>query len=131
MYEFTDEMGEISGFGGSYELDCRAMLKAGLEWLDENPQTDPQFHGYKNVYGIISEDNDDAKALTKATMDAKIIKDNGKTIRCGDEATGAMHQAVISSIFWIRKNGWQKYVETMSKETPKERELVVAESPDK
>ena len=33
-YEFTPMMGEISGFGGSYEAGCRAMLKAAVEWLD-------------------------------------------------------------------------------------------------
>ncbi len=103
MYEFTPEMGEISGFGGGYEETCRAMLKAGLEWLDANAEADPQFHGYKNVYGIISEDNADAKALSKAVVEA-----------AKDDCTGAMHQAVITSILWIRKNGWEKYVERMS-----------------
>ncbi len=109
MYEFTPEMGEISGFGGGYEETCRAMLKAGLEWLDANPKADPQFHGYKNVYGIISEDNADAKALSKAAVAA-----------ADDDCTGAMHQAVITSVFWIRKNGWEKYVEVMSKEEQKQ-----------
>jgi len=104
MYEFTEEMGEISGFGGGYEQTCRNMLKAGLEWLDENPQAKPEFHGYKNVYGVIIEDNDDAKQLTKAVVDA-----------ADNDCTGAMHQAVISSILWIRKNSWEKYVEAMSK----------------
>lgn len=103
MYEFTEEMGEISGFGGGYEQTCRNMLKAGLEWLDENPQVNPEFHGYENVYGIIIEDNDDAKALSKAVVDGS------------EDCTGAMHQAVISSILWIRKNGWEKYIEVMSK----------------
>ena len=103
MYEFTEEMGEISGFGGGYEQCCRNMLKAGLEWLDANPESDPQFHGFENVYGGICEDNDDAKALSKAVVDA------------ADDCTGAMHQAVVSKILWIKKNGWDKYVEAMSK----------------
>ena len=102
-YEFTKEMQEISGFGGGYEQTCRNMLKAGLEWLDENPKADPKFHGYKSIYGIIKEDNEDAKALTKAVIDAS-----------DHEATGAMHQAVIMKILWIRKNGWKKFVKEMS-----------------
>lgn len=105
MYEFTEKMGEISGFGGGYEVTCRAMLKAGLKWCDENPEADPQFHGYKNIYGIVQEDNEDGKALSNVVVEES-----------GDDCTGAMHQAVISSILFIRKNGWDKYVEQMSKE---------------
>lgn len=104
-YEFTPEMGEISGFGGGYETACRAMLKAGLEWLDAHPEADPQFHGYKNVYGIIAEDNDDAKALSEAVV-----------APTGGDCTGAMHQAVVSSCLWIRKNGWDAYVKAMSEQ---------------
>ena len=103
-YEFTPDMGEISGFGGGYEQACRDMLKAGMEWCDEHPEADPKFHGFKNVYGIVMEDNDDAKALSKAIVAG-----------AGNDCTGAMHQAVLSSVFFIRKNGWGKYVENMSK----------------
>ena len=103
QYEFTPKMGEISGFGGGYEQACRNMLKAGLEWLDKNSGARPEFHGYEGIYGIMEEDNADAKALTKILLGAS------------DDCTGAMHQAVISSILWIRKNGWKKYVKEMSK----------------
>lgn len=103
-YEFTPEMGEISGFGGGYEQCCRDMLKAGLEWLEAHPEAEPKFSGFKNVYGLIDEDNDDAKALTKAIIDAS-----------KGEATGAMHHAVVESCMWIRRNGWERYVEEMSK----------------
>ena len=106
-YEFTPEMGEISGFGGGYEQTCRDMLKAGLEWFDKNPKADPKFKGFKNIYGLIMEDNDDAKALSKAVTDAT------------DDCTGAMHQAVISSIFYIKKKGWDEYVKQMSKSEAK------------
>ena len=103
MYEWEKGMGEISGFGGDYEKMCRKMLKAGLDWWDAHPKADPKFHGYKGIYGIISEDNKDAKSLTKAVVDAS-----------KGDCTGAMHQAVISSILFIRKNGWKKYVKEMS-----------------
>ncbi len=103
MYEFTEKMSEISRFGGNYEATCRAMLKAGLEWRDKNPEANPQFHGYKNIYGIIEEDNEDAKALSKAVINVT------------NDCTSAMHQAVISSILFVLKNGWNKYVEEMSK----------------
>ncbi len=112
MYEFTDGMDEISGFGGSYEAGCRAMLKAGLEWWDKHPDADPQYRGFKNVYGLIVNDNEDAKALDKAIYDAVLVYD-GKKIRCGDESTGAMHQAVVTTILYIRKNGWEAYHKEM------------------
>lgn len=101
MYEFTADMREISGFGGDYEKCCRKMLKAGLEWLTLNPHADPQFSTYNNIYGIINEDNEDAKALSK--------------VIAGDfNPSGAMMQAVCSSVIWIKNNGWGAYVENMS-----------------
>ena len=98
-YEWTPEMGEISGFGGGYEKTCRDMLLAGLRWLDENPNAEPKFKG---VYGLISDDNEDAKALSYAI-----------TAVC-DACTGAMHQAVVSHCLYIRKNGWDDYVKRMT-----------------
>jgi hypothetical protein len=103
-YKWEKGMGEISGFGGGYELGCRAMLIAGLEYWDANPDLDPRFRGFKDVYGILSDDNKDAKRLDKAVVDA-----------VDGECTGAMHQAVISSILYIKKNGWDHYVKEMSK----------------
>jgi len=36
--EWTSDMGEISGFGGSYEAGCRAMLDAGIAFAAEPEQ---------------------------------------------------------------------------------------------
>lgn len=105
-YSFTSDMGEISGFGGGYEQTCRNMLAAGLEWLDDHPEADPQFRGMEGVYGIIREENDDAKALSEAVVAG-----------ADGDCTGAMHQAVISSCLWIRKNGWEAYCESMRKQS--------------
>jgi len=107
-YQFTPEMREISGFGAGYEQTCRNMLSAGLEWLDEHPKADPKFQGYKNVVGILMEDNDDAKALSAAAVAAS-----------GNDCTGAMHQAVISHCLWIRKNGWDRFVAEFREEEAK------------
>lgn len=106
-YEWRDGMGEVSGFGGGYEATCRAMVAAGVEWSDAHPEASPQFQGFQGVYGVLMEDNDDAKSLSEAVVAAA----NG-------ECTGAMHQATIGHVLFIRKNGWEKYVEEMSKPEP-------------
>lgn len=97
-YQFTDDMREISGFGGGYEQCCRDMVLAGVKWFDEHPTAKPSFKGFKNVYGLIMDDNEDAKALSKAVVDAA----NG-------DCTGAMHQASISHVMRIKQVGWEQY----------------------
>lgn len=109
-YLYTDDMAELSGFGGSYEAGCRAMVVAGLEWLDAHPDAKPQFHGCKNIFGIIQSDNADAKALSDTMLDAPIEVDGEKTTVGDYGATGAMHQQAISHVLWISRNGWDKYV---------------------
>ncbi len=108
-YKFVEGMGEISGFGGDYEKACRVMLDSGLQWFDEHPDADPKFQGNDAVYGLIIEDNDDAKALSDAVT---------KHI---DGCSGAMHHAVVGACLWIRKNSWDAYVAQMTKETNDER----------
>lgn len=98
-YKFTKDMDEISGFGGSYEKACRAMLDAGIQWLDAHPDATPKFKGNSKVYGLILEDNDDAKALSEAVV-----------VPAQDDCTGAMHHAAISHCLYVRKNGWDAYV---------------------
>lgn len=107
-YQFTDEMSEISGFGGSYEAECRAAIVRGLEWFDANPDADPKFHGFKDVYGIIMEDNDAAKELSAAIAPK------------GSDMTGAMHQAAVEHCMYIRKNGWEKYVQVKTDQKKEE-----------
>lgn len=114
--KWTDDMGEISGFGGSYEEGCRAMVLAGIKWLEENPDKKPEFVGYKGIYGIIKEENDAAKEMTKAMMDAEVfMEEEGKMVRCGDHATGAMHQATVNHALRAHANGWEWYCEQMRK----------------
>lgn len=102
-FEWTEDMDEISGFGGGYERTCRAMVSAGCNWLSERSDADPQFHGFKGVYGVIAEDNEDAKTLSKVVLDAS-----------GGDCTGAMHQAAIGHIFaWRRLGSWLAYQREM------------------
>jgi hypothetical protein len=101
---YDSEMGEISGFGGGYEETCRRMALTGMKWLDDNPSADPKFHGYRGITGVISEDNDDAKALTAAVLAAS-----------GGDCTGAMHQAAINHALAYKRLGWDGYRAEMLK----------------
>lgn len=101
IYKFTSDMREITGFGGDYEKSCRDMVIAGIEFLEKN-KLDPEFSTYKNIYGIIKENNEDAKKLTNAMYKA-----------ANYDCTGAMMQTCVSHVLYIKKNGWDKYVEKM------------------
>lgn len=102
-YQWQEGMGEISGFGGGYEEMCRKMLFAGLAWLDANPNANPEFRGYTGIYGIITETNEDAESLSEAILEPS---ERG--------ATGAMHQAVVGACLYVKREGWDAYVEAMS-----------------
>lgn len=100
-YPFTDDMDEISGFGGGYEEACRLMVRAGLEWMDAHPEADPRYRGFKGLFGLMTDDNEDAKALDAAILAA-----------CPD-CTGAMHHAAVNVVMYVRKNGWEEYQKAM------------------
>lgn len=117
LREFTPDMSEISGFGGGYEEACRKMVLAGCTWFDENPEAAPEFSSFENVYGILMSENEHAKALSQAMVDA--VKEDGG-------ATGAMHQATMGHVIFIHKNGWEKYQAEMRKPEPTEPAEVAA-----
>lgn len=98
-FEWTEDMRDISGFGGGYERACRQMISQGCAWWAAHPDADPKFHRFKDVMGLCFEDNDDARSLTEA------INEN---IEGGP--SGAMHQAAVSHVFtWRREGSWTAY----------------------
>lgn len=101
MYRHTEDMGEISGFGGGYEQGCQDMLEAGCKWLEHNKSAKLEAHSYSNVYGLLIPDSDDAKELEKVVLAA-----------C-EGCSGAMHYAVMSRLFYIAKNGWDRYCQEL------------------
>lgn len=103
-YSYTDKCDEISGFGGSYEEGCRKMVIAGLEWFDQHENADPKFQSFENVFGLILEKNEDAKKLTEHMNAA-----------CGNEATGAMMQACLNHVRYVKQHGCDKYIEQMER----------------
>lgn len=133
--EWTPEMGEISGFGGSYEAGCRAMVKAGVEYWEERDAAhargegdkfDPHYRGYEGVFGLIDTNNGDAEKLDQVMMDATIPSSDGGTQRVGDGATGAMHQAAVNHILAFRRLGAEEYRRTLVERERKEIGVVCA-----
>ena len=88
---------DISGMGSVYEVTCQKMLQRGFEWLSKNKDnSDLKGHSYKGVYGIFEADSKSAKELSDI-----ITKDT--------DCTGAMHQVVMSHLFYIAENGVDKW----------------------
>ncbi|MCP5016234.1 MAG: hypothetical protein GY938_13325 [Ketobacter sp.] len=111
-YKHTEDMGEISGFGGGYEATCQQMLHNGVAFLHDHPNADARVMELRGkcpdgeeieVYGICDVRGDDAEAIESAVMDGI------------DDCTGAMHQAVMSRLMWINENGWDAYCEELRK----------------
>ncbi len=100
--EFTENMKEISGMGGGYEKACRKMVEAGLEWLDQNPNADLSWKEFKGIYGITTEESEDVKKLEKVMLEA------------AGGCSGAMMQACLNHVLFVKNNGWEKYKEEMS-----------------
>jgi hypothetical protein len=93
---------DISGFGGGYEICCQMMLQQGLEYIAAHPELDPKFKGFENIFGLLMDDNADAKALSQA-------------VTVETDATGAMHQAVIGHLMRIWKYGRAKWMKDCGK----------------
>ena len=111
---WTDDMGEISGFGGGYEAVCRAMVMAGIRWIDEHPSASLTFQGFKDVFGLVTEESADAKALVKAMMDAPVLLDGQQLqARVGDDCTSAMHHAAVNHVVVYKRLGWDAYTQEL------------------
>jgi hypothetical protein len=109
MKQWSEDMGEISGFGGSYEAACRAMVLAGIAWVDEHPNEELSYRGFKGVFGVLTETSLGALALDKAMMDATIIGNDGQPMRVGSDCTGAMHHAAVQHVLAYKRLGWEEY----------------------
>ena len=107
-YRHTAAMGEISGFGGGYEDACQAMLEAGVRWLVEHRDRNPDLAvlAIPSVYGLAKVEGEAGKALEAVVIAA--AEDKGG-------ATGAMHHAVMSRLAWINEHGWEEYVAELTR----------------
>lgn len=111
VYRHTPDMGEISGFGGSYEKGCQDMLEAGVKWVVAHDSAELRASEFKGVYGLLMTESDDAKELSELVVEVT-----------GGECSGAMHHAVMSRLMWIAEHGWSEYVEEVREGVAKRQE---------
>lgn len=97
-------LGEISGFGGGYEQECRKMTVAGVKWLREHPNADLKRKKVEGMYPDIVSNSKEFDEFQNAIAAA-----------CKEGATVAMVCAATKHALFIHKNGWEKYCEAMSK----------------
>lgn len=95
---WTEDMGEISGFGGSCEAACRHMVLSGLDWLRQQDGEVPKLEEFSGVMGFIDAKNGAGKALLDHVINAAKEK-------FGELPTGAMLHASASHIMFAHKNG--------------------------
>jgi len=98
---------DISGFGGGYEATCQSMLQKGFEWLETHKKAKLKGHTYDHIYGIFEPDSKDAEELSSV-------------VTKGFDCTGAMHQAVMSHLFYIWQNGLDKWKKEVKKKRDEE-----------
>ncbi|KKM61294.1 hypothetical protein LCGC14_1533190 [marine sediment metagenome] len=94
---WTDDMGEISGFGGSYEESCRAMVLAGIEWLEEHPDASVRFQ----EIDVISAETDEAKQFLDCLVET------AESLGAGP--AGAMVNFTTYRAMTAHKFGWEAY----------------------
>ncbi len=92
---WTDDMGEISGFGGGYEQACRDMTEAGIVWLENHPNAEPVFSHSEGGNWI--ENNEDADGLEAAMLVAE------------PDPSGAMFGASCGIARWVHANSWEAF----------------------
>lgn len=109
---WTEEMGEISGFGGDYEEACRNMVRGGVRHVQENNVDLETLLGQikesPHIFGVVLFEGGEAKAFETAVVEAS-----------GDPSgvTGAMVHASCKHCLGILQNGWDEYVKIMSEQS--------------
>jgi len=96
-YPYTDDMDEISGFGGEYEEACRTMLYAGMLWMEEHPDLPVSYSELVGVYGIVRSDTEGAKELDKA-LSASCPDMTGGDAPCRGVAAGLHSEAWVGGV---------------------------------
>lgn len=115
---FTDDMGEISGFGKdnrAYEAACRRMVIAGAEWITQHPAADIKFKKVSLGEGIVVTGNWE-RVFEAETPETHALFDTIHRACCADQGDHAgpsalMLGACLDQVQYVRRHGWDTYVE--------------------
>ena len=93
-----------------YEETCRFMISMGLNFLDKQKEDyptepEPKFGHIENVYGLTTSMNKNSEELRKH-ISWKVEDYFGEQFG----PTGAMMQAVLSTIQWVMHHSWDEYM---------------------
>jgi F0F1-type ATP synthase membrane subunit a len=75
-----------------------------LEWCDQHPVAKISFIQLKGITGLTDDESPDCVKMQEEMLKA-----------ANDDCTGAMMQATLNHIMYIRKHGWDHYVKEMTK----------------
>ena len=88
---------------GGYEWGCQVICARALRFLKQAKESGefPRFHGYENIVGVLSSDNEAAKQLDDYILKHEKLREYGMT--------GAMHQYCIMHALKIHELGREEY----------------------
>jgi len=118
IYEFTDDMNEVSGYGGDYERACRAAIAVGATWVSLHPAAEPEVDGNNGISGYVRGANEDGAKMLDCIDDQPFRMDDGREVKLGDVLTPAMYYVALYHIGFITEFGWNAYAEKMRSPTP-------------
>jgi len=98
-YDWINEIGEISGFGGEYEESCRQMVTAGLKWLEQNEGPSTEFSTGDNVFAQIDEEADATDELRTHMVSAVDM----------DPSPSMLHLCLKHTLY-ANEIGWEGHV---------------------
>lgn len=89
---------DISGMGGGYENECQKMVWAGIEFLNKEPG-EIFFKQNNNVHGVIDTSHDNRTQRLESYI-----------VNASDDCTGAMVHSCMQHLWFISKNGLDKWL---------------------
>lgn len=101
-WEWTEDMGEISGFGGGYEESCKRYMRIALAYFCAFPDEFKRFLQEEKT-------DDEKKALNKLEYQIGSVMDNG----WDSGASGAQIMAAFSHAARVYRFGWESYKKEM------------------
>jgi hypothetical protein len=124
---FTDDMGEISGFGAKnpgYEASCRRMVIAGAEWIAQHPAASIRYGLPKIPDNVFIAANWETM-ITAETPETTQLLDAMHRACCADQGPNAgpsfaMMKHSLDQVRFVKDRGWDAYV-------AKRRELALEE----